>query len=426
MGKLWLIVLLVNSVTYACHAVCLYILSDHKRGKAFSVAGSAVLWISCMALCVFATSHRSSNFYWFITNFDVILMLTLVALTTSGPVAKSVFMVCTYGLYFYFTMIPCELTLRLLPNPWRFVPYIPIRIAMYVLLVLYWVKRGRTLFEKATENIENHRWIPLATFSVTALFCVTFVMTRLLMLNKDEGFWEYAISLCMLLVATGAYVLIIRLLAILNDEHENRMMREREKLLLTELNAQKTFVEQAKQNRHDLRHHNRLLLDFLDKNDAEGLRAYLNQYEASLDAHTLPAFCENMVANALLRRTASKCAQDGIAFSCTAVIPATLPLSDTDTCVFFGNLLENAYESCLHAENPYLSISAKTQQKKLCLSVRNSVSGAVAFKDEIPVSTKPNGGVGIRSMLHTLQKYDGIARFEQNGNEFLTQIIVPL
>ena len=346
MSKLWIVVLLVNSVTYTCHAVCLYILSDHKRGKAFSVAGSIIFWILCMLLCVFATTHKNSNFYWFITNFDVILMITLIALTTTGPISKSVFIVCAYGMYFYFTMIPCELTLRLLPDPWRFIPYAPIRIFMYVLLMVYWVKRGQNVFERATENIENKRWILLATFSALTLFSVTVVMTRLLMLNKGEGFWEYAISLCVLLVAMGGYVLTIHLMAILNDEHENRMIRERENQLLAELNSQKSFVEQAKQARHDLRHHNRLLLEFLDKGDLEGLRNYLAKYDLDIDKSSSDFFCENTVANAMIRRAANYAKNAGFSFSCEAQIPKNIPLSDTEICVLLGNLFENAIKSC--------------------------------------------------------------------------------
>ena len=370
-------------------------------------------------------------------------MLTLIALTTSGPFAKSVFMVCTYGMYFYFTMIPCELTLRLLPDPWRFIPYAPIRIIMYVLLVAYWLKRGRDVFEKATENIENSRWILLAAFSVLALFSVTFVMTRLLMINKNEGFWEYAISLCMLLVAMGGYMLVIHLMAILNDEHENRMIRERENLLLTELNAQKAFVEQAKQARHDLRHHNRLLLEFLDKGDFEGLRNYLAKYDLDIDKASPDFFCENTVANAMIRRAANYAKNAGFSFSCEAQIPKNIPLSDTEICVLLGNLFENALKSCNKCaefyknsqntqneqntkKNPFMNIHAKIRNQKLYLSVQNSVAQTVTFKNGIPKSTKQNGGVGIRSILATLQSHGGMASFEQQGNDFITQVILPV
>ncbi len=418
--------LFVNSVTYGCHAVCLYLLSDHKRGKAFSVAGSVVLWLLCMGLCAFATSHQNSSFYWFITNIDILLMLALFALTTSGSFARSVFMVFTYGIYFYFTMIPCELTLRFLPHPWRFVPYAPIRLLMYVLLIMYWMRRGRNMFERATGHIEKPRWIMLGAFSVIALFSVTFVMTRLLMLNANEGFWEYAISVSMLLVTASAYVLIIRIMAVLNDENENRMIREREKLLLSELNAQKAFVEQARQNRHDLRHHTAMLRDLLRQNDREALGIYLGEYERTLGEQGLDSYCENTVVNALLRTLHSRATQNGFSFDCEAQIPEQLPLSATSVCVLFGNLFENAYEATCACGSGRIYIRARNTDGSLYLEVQNPVAGKVIFKEGIPVTTKHDGGFGSKSIVSALQQCGGMVTFAQKKSTFVARVIIPL
>ena len=390
------------------------------------MAGSIILWILCMLLCVFATSHQQSNFYWFITNFDTVLMIILFALTTRDGLAKSVFMVCMYGIYFYFTMIPCELSLRLLPSPWRFVPYAPIRVLMYVLLMLFWTRTGRDVFERATGKIEGRRWISLSVFAVTASVCVTVVMTRLLMLNKDEGFWEYAISLCMLITVASAYVLIIRLMAILNDEHENRIIREREKMLLAELEAQKCFVEQAREKRHDLRHHTAILREFLARGDTEALGSYLGEYEKSLLEQGLESWCENTVVNAMLRFLYERCTKSGISLDCEARIPEELPLSATDLCVLFGNLLENAWEAACANGGGTIHIRAKLNDEKLFLEVQNPVKGTVLFKDGIPVTTKHDGGVGSRSIISVLQKCGGMVNFSQKKNDFIARVIIPL
>lgn len=353
-------------------------------------------------------------------------MILLLASTSSGCLARSVFVVCSYDIYFFVTMIPCELALRLLPNPWRFLPYAPIRAAMYILLAVYWVRRGREVFERATARIEKNRWLPLCVFSVVSLLCVTLVMSRLLMLNSDEGFWEYAISLCMLIVVLGAYVLIIRLMAILNNENETRMIREREKLLLSELNAQKAFVEQARQNRHDLRHHTAMLRDFLAHNDTKALADYLGKYESALGEQGLDSWCENTVVNALLRSLSSRCAQSGITLDCAARIPEQLPLSPTDVCVLFGNLLENAFEASQAHGGGTILIRAKTRENRLFLSVQNPVAGTVRFKDGIPLTTKRDGGIGTRSILSALQKCGGMVDFSQEGRNFMARVILPL
>ena len=249
------------------------------------------------------------------------------------------------------------------------------------------------------------------------------------MLNTQDRAWDFAISASILLTVISAYVIIINIMGFLNEENEIRIIREREELLRNELEAEQKFIESSRQNRHDLRHHNRLLLDFLDKGDLAGLRAYLAEYDLSLDKNSSDFFCDNIVSNAMIRRAKDYAEKLGFGFSCEAQIPSELPLSNTETCVLLGNLLENALVSCkmCKAESkPYVNIRAKIRHQKLYLSVQNSVEGKVIFKDGLPKSTKQSGGVGIRSVLTTLQSHEGMASFAQFGSEFITQVILPL
>lgn len=406
----------------------MFIISDRKNGSLVSALRMGAFWLVCVGLCAFAVTHKQQNLYWFITNFDTLLMIAVFALDSSGFFAKKVFMMTAYGIYFYVTMIPCDACFEFLPAAYSYIPYSPIRMTMYALLMLFWVKKGRAIFEKATEHISSKRWIQLCFFSVPVIFCVTFSMTHLIMLNRADTVWDYLISASILIIVISAYVVIIQMMAFLNSESDQRILNERIGLLQFELDSEEQFVELAKKNRHDLRHHNRVLLDYLEKNDTEGIRSYLEQYEKSLDETIFVDFCANPIANALLRRTAARCAENKIAFTCAAVIPENLPLSLTDTTVLFGNLLENSYHACLKAknENAALTVKAQVHHQKLYVSVRNSVSGTVRFKNEIPQSDKKGGGIGVSSMLGVLEKCGGMAGFTQNGNEFITQMIVPL
>ena len=212
----------------------------------------------------------------------------------------------------------------------------------------------------------------------------------------------------------------------LNEESENRLMRYSEQLLHSELESERQFVEIARQNRHDMRHHIHVLLDFLDKNDVDGGRKYLEQYDSDLETASLPTYCENVVANAFFRRLESLCKKSGITLSVSADIPASLPLSETETCVLLGNIFENAFEASRVCKDAHIKISAKQSHKKLYLSVRNSVSGTVQFKNDLPVSSSPTSGVGIMSILRALGGCNGMITFAQEGGEFVVQVIVPL
>lgn len=456
MSTLGIATLVVNFTTTICYASGLFVLSDKKDGALASVLRLAVFFLFIMGLCVFAVLHHRRDFYWFINYIEIFAMLAVFSLDSSGCFAKKLFLVTAFANWFFVTMIPCEATLQYLPYPFCYYFYAPIRLALYAALIVFWLKRGRAKFEKATEQITPKRWALLCVFSVTSILCMYLTFTRLLMLNTKDTIWDYAISAGIMLTVISAYVIIIKMIEFLNEENEMRIIRGREKVLREELEAEQKFIELSRQNRHDIRHHNRLMIEFLNKGDTEGLRKYLAEYDSSIENNSTDFFCENIVANAMIRRAKDAAEQYGIGFFCEAEIPARLPLSDTETCVLLGNILENAIEACkkckdaggmgsgLNAKSvggtagitgstagigsggkPGISISAKIRHKKLYLSVRNDVLGTVELKDGLPKSSKQNGGVGIRSILTTLQSHGGMLSFAQ-GAEFVTQVILPV
>ena len=123
-------------------------------------------------------------------------------------------------------------------------------------------------------------------------------------------------------ITLAAYISICHTLSTISKEHILREERLRsiaqQELLQTELIAQESFVNLAKQNRHDMRHHNALLMDYLERGDAKGAREYLFQHDALIVKTTLMQYCENVVANAVICRYARRSANGGISISAEA------------------------------------------------------------------------------------------------------------
>ena len=162
-------VLITNCFTHLCHAVCIFLISDRKDGAFRSALRMSFYWIICIGLRLIAVSFRLDKMYWFITNFTMLLLLAVFSLDSSGIFRKKLFMFSLYSVYFYVTMIPCELSLNYLPPPYCYILYTPIRVTMYALLMVFWLKKGKTSFEKATDKISPGHWGILCVFSVSAI-----------------------------------------------------------------------------------------------------------------------------------------------------------------------------------------------------------------------------------------------------------------
>lgn len=139
-------------------------------------------------------------------------------------------------------------------------------------------------------------------------------------------------------------------------------------------------------------------------------------------------FSVNPVANAVMRIYERKAQSLCIDFAVFADIPATLPLTTSETGVLFSNLMENAVEACGQVEPSMRQIvlNVYNGEKGLKLELRNSICGTVQMVNGMPRSTKPGGGTGTKSICRIVKKYGGMLRFKQEKEQFITQIILPL
>lgn len=309
-----------------------------------------------------------------------------------------------------------------LPNP--LYANVPIRLVLF--LLFYWLLRYfvRPLYRQMVE-----RW---NVFFYVA-FAVWVAYTYYIAISDDIVLTLTEQAIPMLLVtaiALASYISICHTLSTISKEHILREERLRsiahQELLQSELVAQESFVNLAKQNRHDMRHHNALLVDYLERGDVNGAREYLLQHDAHIVDTTLMKYCENVVVNAVIRRYARRSANSGFSFSVEVNIPEQLPLTAPETGELFGNLLENACEACEKVKCcAYITLTVNTDNESLRLELRNSVAVQTAFDDAgLPLTTKEGGGSGTRSVATIVQRYGGMLRFSQEGDVFVTQIIL--
>lgn len=310
--------------------------------------------------------------------------------------------------------------------PYPLYANVPIRLVLF--LLFYWLLRYfvRPLYRQIVEHWNVFFYVAFAVWVTYTYYIAT----------SDDiviTLTEQAIPMLLVTaIALASYISICHALSTISKEHILREERLRsiaaQELLQTELVAQETFVNLAKQNRHDMRHHNALLVDYLERGDMNGARKYLLQHDALIVETTLMQYCENVVVNAVIRRYARRSANSGISFSAEVKIPEQLPLTAPETGVLFGNLLENACEACEKVKyGAYITLSVYTDNESLRLELSNSVAVQTAFNDAgLPLTTKEGGGSGTRSVATIVQRYGGMLRYSQERDVFITRIILQL
>lgn len=313
---------------------------------------------------------------------------------------------------------------RQLPYP----PYANVAIRLVLFLMFYWLLRYyvRPLYRQVVEHWNVFFYVALAVYSTYTYVVVT----------SDDIVVTLTTQAILLLfitaIAVAAYISVFHSLKTLSKEHilreEKLHSDSRQELLQTELSAQEAFVELARRNRHDLRHHNALLADYLERGDVEGAKEYLLQHEAYITETALKQYCKNPVANAVLRLYSRRAEGNGIPLIAETDVPEKLPLTAPETGELFSNLLENACEACEKMEGEgFVALTVLVEDGSLRLELRNSVSVQTVFdRAGLPLTTKTSGGTGTRNVATIVQRYNGMLRFAQEGDIFVTQMILPL
>ena len=302
-----------------------------------------------------------------------------------------------------------------------------------IIAALFWflynwllVKRLRPLFAREeSEELWRVLWL------VPALFCVIHYFS---IWTQGGQFATRPLNVAFLVILNLGSAFISYLVADMVDERAERGWLEAENQRLAMQTAQyeslKGRMEETRQARHDLRQHLRLMQAYLDSNNEAALREYLNAYGQSLPADTGIRYCENTVADTVVRYYAELAQAQGISFTARLELPDELGLPEPDLCVLLGNLLENALDSCKkHLDaSPYIHMGGKLMgARMLTILVDNCPADEPKRAKENLISSKrPSVGTGTASVRAIAERYGGEVRFEWKDGVFSASVVLTL
>lgn len=88
-------------------------------------------------------------------------------------------------------------------------------------------------------------------------------------------------------------------------------------------------------------------------------------------------------------------------------------------CSLLANALENAINSCIkQCDNAVskdnkrlITIKLFEKNNKICINIANTYFKEPRFHNQIPVTDEPDHGIGVRSIISVIEKYNGIYAF---------------
>lgn len=140
-----------------------------------------------------------------------------------------------------------------------------------------------------------------------------------------------------------------------------------------------------------------------------------------------PHYAGNQVIDFVLNQKILQAEKKGVDFQIHTQTLVPIPLSESEICALFGNLLDNAIEAAQKAtgEPGWVDVYISQKGDMLFVEIANNFLTNPIFENGELVSTKgSNHGYGIRSAKRVVDKYDGWMTFKADGHVFRVNILV--
>lgn len=308
---------------------------------------------------------------------------------------------------------------------------IVIRTIIYIITLPLLYKFVRQRFRMLVDTLFKE-------WRVATLVPLMFLIIQIMVLYYPAPYWRWEsdnwsrviILTVYILFLAVYYLLYVQASAIVEKyalEKKQLLMAQQEKLWESELVRQKATANLAKQQRHDLHHHNAVILGLIQRNDMSSLKDYLKKYDESMNEHYTNSYCLNPIVNSIVNFYVSKAEKENIKTTFNVSVPETIKIENIDLTCVLGNALENALEGCLRVSDDQpreMAVTVKYFDNRLRIMIENTSRADVVFDGEIPTTQKVGGGTGTKSILYTAERYDGTAGFSLVDGKFITQIVL--
>lgn len=374
----------------------------------------------------------------FLVSHDLLLTFRLLSLTAYLPAIivlhllsdteffKTVSIWCIGLLGMYTVRFSAKMINSLLTNsgfPWYAHHVISFLVPLAVMSIICIVtgKYIRRPFYQYTHCSNTNYTLPLI-----------FVLLMMAMFSYfSNSTLDYIVSFLLFLMAITAFLIIARLF---QAEHNEQALKKEQDAYEARIRLQQNEYmeitrkhEALREYRHNMRHHLLTLSNILHDSDSAHAKEYINTLFERLEDTENVVYCKNQIINAVLSSYIAKAKKIGCVLDTHISIPEQLEIQDMDLCIILANALENAVHACEKEEENHRYIKIKIDfQNALHINIKNSCTERASFdKNGLPISaSKQEHGIGMKSILNTVEKYNGILKCECSDSEFSLRAVL--
>ena len=395
-------------LTPLCHIGASLFFAKPRFGK----WATAAIWLLYVALMLILPPDTPTANFFLTLAAHVILFFV----TTTGSVQEKGFLFFSYaGIYTCFSTAFTIANTRLQSDVVKSIFAIGLIALMQVLLYTVLLPAFRKVAPYIRTGWGKFYAVVLGFFALIVAQSVFPVMSP--MTGK-----EIVVFLLTVLAFCITYVSVFASMKNMVELTQEKQKQTHAELLLMQVQSQAKEAELVRQNRHDMRHHNQMLLAYAENGDLDNITNYLKRHTEHIETITTGRFCENETVNNILKVFHQKAVEQNIAMEIHAAAKPNLSADAPDLVAIIANVLENALHGAAQSGSsaPFIRVNIKHQSGRFVVGCENSCVKSLNF-EEMPEYLR---GIGIQSITATADKYGGSCLFFAKDGVFHCMVVM--
>ncbi|MCM1226704.1 MAG: GHKL domain-containing protein [Clostridium sp.] len=178
---------------------------------------------------------------------------------------------------------------------------------------------------------------------------------------------------------------------------------------------------------HDLKNELLCVFNFIENNQNDEAKKYITKItDTKLNQFHEYIKTGNEIIDAVINVKLNLAREKNIDIVCN-INTDFCGFDENDIIRLFSNAIDNAIESCIKQQSGRIKVNIENKRNYLGITIGNTIRSSVLENNsELKTTKKGSGlhGLGTQSMKNITEKYDGMIEFYENGNMFITNIMI--
>lgn len=259
---------------------------------------------------------------------------------------------------------------------------------------------------KTTTNKISWNYI----FILTTIFICSIYISIALAYDKLKNNIYISIGVAAVLIVN---ILTVYIYDVLNKNYrkelEQKLLEKQNNFYVKQLEIMRQSQNNMKILKHDIKNH-MIAINSISDNNIK-VKEYINDFIKSNKISEEYSKSGNVIIDSILNYKLQEAIDKEIEINLKIKIPPQLNILPFDLSIILGNILDNAIEAASKSINEkQIRLNIYVKGSSLYIHITNTFDGIVIAEDKKYKTTKTdklNHGLGLLSVINTLEKYDG-------------------